>query len=83
MYDGLYCMWKETVTEPDVRQIEVERRKCRFPDENYLDVAKLYTFESCKLQCQKNEHMSLYNCTHLYMPFASKQIYACILLTIR
>ncbi|GLV31108.1 pickpocket 13 [Carabus blaptoides fortunei] len=63
----------ETITDPDVRQVQVARRKCRFPDENYLDVAKLYSFGSCKLQCQKNEHMSLYNCTHLYMPYAKQK----------
>lgn len=56
------------MSEPDVQDIEISRRKCRFADENNLDVATKYSIEACNLQCQKEAHLLLYNCTHHYMP---------------
>lgn len=61
---------QQTISDENVQEIDIPRRKCRFPDENNLTVARKYSFAACNLQCQKKAHMILYNCTHHYMPFA-------------
>lgn len=58
--------------EKEVESIDIQRRKCRFPAENYLKTSKVYSYPACLLECQREIHLKICNCTHHLMPFVSK-----------
>ncbi|XP_069685974.1 pickpocket protein 28-like [Periplaneta americana] len=41
-----------TITTPEARELSVAQRKCRFPEENFLKISPVYTFNLCKAQCR-------------------------------
>ncbi|BES96242.1 Amiloride-sensitive sodium channel [Nesidiocoris tenuis] len=53
---------------PEVRQLSVNRRKCRFPDENDLKSADFYSYSACILDCRRKAQMYLCNCTSHFTP---------------
>lgn len=53
----------ETADE-NVRNIPIESRKCRFPEENETMLAfPYYSFSACIAQCKVELKMKLCNCT--------------------
>lgn len=58
--------------EPEVRQLRVHQRKCRFPEENPLRVSDEYSNSACVTECRKNEQLKLCNCTSHLMPNTGK-----------
>ncbi|XP_068633535.1 pickpocket protein 28-like [Battus philenor] len=50
------------------RFISPSKRKCRYVDENFLDVYPYYSYTACTVQCRKNAQLKLCNCTSFYMP---------------
>ncbi|XP_018318427.1 sodium channel protein Nach [Agrilus planipennis] len=63
-----YISVKEIENEKQVRFTSVEQRKCRFIDENYLDVYEYYSYSACTTQCRKDAQFQKCNCTHHLMP---------------
>ncbi|XP_013145066.1 PREDICTED: sodium channel protein Nach [Papilio polytes] len=49
------------------RVIEPAKRKCRYVDENFLDVYPYYSYTACTVQCRKNAQLKTCNCTSFYM----------------
>ncbi|KAF5281881.1 hypothetical protein FQR65_LT14464 [Abscondita terminalis] len=59
---------KEIANQPEVRDVNVNQRQCRFAEESYLDVYKYYSYSACNVQCRKDAQIRMCNCTHHYMP---------------
>ncbi|PSN43586.1 hypothetical protein C0J52_16722 [Blattella germanica] len=62
-----------TVAEVDndegVRNVEIAKRKCKFPNENKgLTLFKEYSFSTCLLECRKNIELEICNCTSPLLP---------------
>lgn len=51
-----------------MKDVAIENRKCRYVDENYLDVYEYYSYSACLVQCRKDAHFKTCNCTHHLMP---------------
>ncbi|XP_031333865.1 sodium channel protein Nach-like [Photinus pyralis] len=64
---------EDTVNEPEVESLSIEKRNCRYPNENYLQTSKVYSYPACIIQCLKNIHLNSCNCTHHLMPSATIQ----------
>ncbi|XP_058817036.1 sodium channel protein Nach isoform X1 [Topomyia yanbarensis] len=54
--------------DPETKQVSVEQRKCRYPDENNLDVHAYYSYSACSVQCRKDKQLKTCNCTSHLMP---------------
>ncbi|EDS29204.1 pickpocket 13 [Culex quinquefasciatus] len=59
---------KDIENDPETKQVSVEQRKCRFPDENILDVHAYYSYSACSVQCRKDKQLKTCNCTNHLMP---------------
>ncbi|KAK5638688.1 hypothetical protein RI129_012983 [Pyrocoelia pectoralis] len=58
----------EIHNQPEVRDVSVDQRNCRFPEESNLDTYKSYSYSACNVQCRKDAQIARCNCTHHYMP---------------
>ncbi|KAL1137991.1 hypothetical protein AAG570_009686 [Ranatra chinensis] len=54
--------------EPEIRQLSVAQRKCRFADENNLEVSDEYSYSACVTDCRRKEQLRVCNCTSHLMP---------------
>ncbi|KAL0883196.1 hypothetical protein ABMA27_016633 [Loxostege sticticalis] len=50
------------------RLISPEKRKCRYTDENFLEVYRHYSYTACTVQCRKNAQLRVCNCTNFFVP---------------
>ncbi|BES96237.1 Amiloride-sensitive sodium channel [Nesidiocoris tenuis] len=57
-----------TENPPEVRELSVYQRKCRFHDENNLESADFYSYSACVVDCRRRAQMELCNCTSHFMP---------------
>ncbi|XP_046677389.1 acid-sensing ion channel 4, partial [Homalodisca vitripennis] len=55
--------------EPEVRQLTISQRGCRFPDENDLTVSTMYSYSACVTQCRLVEQLKNCNCSSHLMPY--------------
>nr|CAI5832737.1 unnamed protein product [Callosobruchus analis] len=63
----------EISNEDEIKNINVEKRGCKFPWENEgVLVHKHYSYSTCVVQCHAENHIRLCNCTHHLMPHYSK-----------
>ncbi|XP_045448255.1 sodium channel protein Nach-like [Melitaea cinxia] len=63
---------KNIENDVDARKIVPEKRKCRYINENILNVYPYYSYTACTVQCRKNAQMRLCNCTNFFMPNTSE-----------
>lgn len=63
----------EIENDENVKDVTVEKRGCRFPDEKpkNLMVHDYYSYSTCVVQCHADAHVDLCNCTHHLMPYYS------------
>ncbi|XP_053692397.1 sodium channel protein Nach [Sabethes cyaneus] len=59
---------KNIANDPETKQVNVEQRKCRYPDENNLNVHAYYSYSACSVQCRKDKQLKTCNCTSHLMP---------------
>jgi acid-sensing ion channel, other len=59
---------KYVENDPEARDVSVVQRNCRFPEENYVEVHKYYSFSACSVQCRKDEQVRLCDCNSHVMP---------------
>ncbi|KAK9499911.1 hypothetical protein O3M35_002850 [Rhynocoris fuscipes] len=50
------------------REVSVEQRNCRFPDENDIPMFKYYSYSTCVTYCRARAQIHYCNCTHHFMP---------------
>ncbi|KAL4713973.1 hypothetical protein ACJJTC_005604 [Scirpophaga incertulas] len=50
------------------RSITPEKRKCRYTNENSLNVYRHYSYTACTVQCRKEAQLRVCNCTNYFMP---------------
>nr|CAI5832738.1 unnamed protein product [Callosobruchus analis] len=63
----------EISNEDEIKNINVEKRGCKFPWENEgVLVHKHYSYSTCVVQCHAENHIRLCNCTHHLMPHYNK-----------
>ena len=58
----------EIENDPQLLDVSVEQRNCRFPHENPLTLHNKYSYSTCIVECHARSQMELCNCTHHYMP---------------
>ncbi|KAG5878520.1 hypothetical protein JTB14_018903 [Gonioctena quinquepunctata] len=64
-----YFAIKEIENQPQVKDVSVEQRKCRFPEESMgIDVHRFYSYSSCCVQCRKEAQLQKCGCVHHLMP---------------
>ncbi|XP_060533923.1 sodium channel protein Nach-like [Cylas formicarius] len=63
-----YFTVKDIENQPEVKDLSIRQRKCRFPDENYLEVVPYYSYSGCLLQCKKTAQMEKCGCAHHLVP---------------
>ncbi|ENN81481.1 hypothetical protein D910_09425, partial [Dendroctonus ponderosae] len=51
-----------------VKSLNIHQRKCRFAEENYLDVINSYSYSACLMQCRKDAQLRKCGCAHHLMP---------------
>lgn len=66
---------KNIENDPQTSSVSVEQRKCRFIDENILDVHKYYSYSACSVQCRKDRQMEICNCTSHLMPNTDQSLH--------
>lgn len=59
---------KYVENDVEARDVSVVQRNCRFPEENYVEVHKYYSFSACSVQCRKDEQVRLCGCNSHVMP---------------
>lgn len=72
-FDKQITIWffEEMTNNEQVKFIDVERRGCRYPDENFLKVSKYYSYSFCTLEHLYDVEMKLCGCVLHLMPGAS------------
>ena len=66
---------KNIENDPETKDVSVTQRNCRYPDENYLNVHRLYSYSACSVQCRKDEQLRVCNCTSHLMPNTPESLY--------
>ncbi|PSN55529.1 hypothetical protein C0J52_18015 [Blattella germanica] len=51
-----------------VEEVSIDKRQCRFPDENNLKVYPIYSPAGCIVNCRKDLQLKYCNCTSYFMP---------------
>ncbi|XP_055592167.1 sodium channel protein Nach isoform X2 [Uranotaenia lowii] len=59
---------KDIENDSETTQVSVDQRKCRFPEENILNVHDYYSYSACSVQCRKDKQLAICNCTSHLMP---------------
>ncbi|PNF15837.1 hypothetical protein B7P43_G09894 [Cryptotermes secundus] len=71
VYYKIFLQVTEVISVPQVKEINIAKRQCKFPEENanfYL--YNLYSYSTCLVECRRRESMHLCNCTNPLMPAA-------------
>ncbi|CAH1993032.1 unnamed protein product [Acanthoscelides obtectus] len=68
MHVKRYFTIKEIDNQPEVKDVNIRQRKCRFNDESDLDVYRYYSYSACTVQCRKDAQMNKCGCAHHLMP---------------
>ncbi|RZC35102.1 degenerin del-1 [Asbolus verrucosus] len=68
IYYHRFLAIKEIENQPEVRDVSVRQRKCRFSDETDLDVYPHYSYSACCVQCRKDAQIRTCDCAHHLMP---------------
>ncbi|CAH1638183.1 unnamed protein product [Spodoptera littoralis] len=63
-----YITIRNIENDAGARLISPEKRKCRYIDENFLQVYHHYSYTACTVQCRKDAQLKLCNCTNYFMP---------------
>lgn len=59
---------KHIRTTEQVLQMDINKRECYLPDENFLKYFKFYTVSNCQLECLTNLTLKNCGCVLFYMP---------------
>ncbi|XP_028042914.1 sodium channel protein Nach-like [Bombyx mandarina] len=68
MFHRRYIALRNIENDSGTRSIAPEKRKCRYNDENFLDVYRHYSYTACTVQCRKDAQMRFCNCSNYFMP---------------
>ncbi|XP_049825098.1 sodium channel protein Nach [Aethina tumida] len=68
-----YMAIKEIENQPEVKDVSIQQRKCRFTEETDLDVYPYYSYSACCVQCRKDAQLRICSCAHHLMPNVSFQ----------
>ncbi|XP_026282495.2 sodium channel protein Nach-like [Frankliniella occidentalis] len=72
LFWGLNFHMRFAVTEiendPQLLDVSVAQRNCRFPHESPLTLHDKYSYSTCIVECHARYQMQFCNCTHHYMP---------------
>ncbi|GBP65403.1 Sodium channel protein Nach [Eumeta japonica] len=63
-----YITIRNIENDAGARLIAPEKRKCRYTDENPLQVYRHYSYSACTVQCRKEAQLKHCNCTNFFMP---------------
>ncbi|XP_057664500.1 pickpocket protein 28-like [Diorhabda carinulata] len=63
-----YFAIKEIENQPEVKHVEIDKRKCRFPEETDFDVYRYYSYSACSVRCRKRAQLSKCRCAHHLVP---------------
>lgn len=57
-----------TITDPVLKRISIQTRKCLFSQESSLEYFKHYTFTNCELECISKQSRDICNCVEFWIP---------------
>jgi acid-sensing ion channel, other len=60
----MIIQYKDIINAENVRNIDPEIRKCKFPDERGKFTYKAYSFTTCATECLKNAQIKFCGCSH-------------------
>ncbi|XP_063623985.1 pickpocket protein 28-like [Cydia splendana] len=63
-----YISIRTIANDEAARFISPVKRKCRYTDENFLDVYRHYSYSACTVQCRKDAQIRFCNCTNYFTP---------------
>ncbi|XP_041979423.1 uncharacterized protein LOC121733272 [Aricia agestis] len=63
-----YISIKNIENDAGARLIPPKKRKCRYTDENILQVYPYYSYTACTVQCRKDAQVRMCNCASYFMP---------------
>ncbi|KAI4464283.1 amiloride-sensitive sodium channel-related [Holotrichia oblita] len=59
---------KKVESTETLKNIDVVKRQCFFPEERYLQFYRSYSEKNCKLECQANRTLRACNCVPYFLP---------------
>jgi len=63
-----------TYTTLEAREMSIQQRKCRYPDENNLRISPIYTFNFCQMECRMKIARQKCDCIpHFYRKTGNSQ----------
>ncbi|KAL3270747.1 hypothetical protein HHI36_021272 [Cryptolaemus montrouzieri] len=66
---------REIENQPEVKDVSVEQRKCKFTYENDLGIYRHYSYSACCVHCRKNAQLKVCGCVHHLMPNVPKEFF--------
>lgn len=63
----------EIENQPEVKDVSIEQRNCRFMEESDLEVYSYYSYSACSVQCRKDAQLKICNCSHHLIPNSLKE----------
>ena len=78
IHPGLHTTWTvqamEIAPSDDLREVSIEKRNCRFPDESsHLKIFKVYSKKACLFECQLEKAAAVCKCYPWYIPAVPNQ----------
>lgn len=56
----------------NLRNLDINQRKCRFSDESNLPISRIYTYNICLMNCRRNLAIELCKCVPHFYPIIGK-----------
>lgn len=66
--EEFYIKINRISNQEEVHDVDIPKRSCRFPNENYINIYPVYSVSACLVNCRRNLQLQLCNCTSYYMP---------------
>ncbi|XP_044763116.1 sodium channel protein Nach [Coccinella septempunctata] len=70
-----YISIREIENQPEVKDVSIEQRKCRFTYESPLEVHDHYSYSACCVDCRKKAQLEMCGCVHHLMPNVPKHLF--------
>ncbi|XP_021916966.1 sodium channel protein Nach isoform X2 [Zootermopsis nevadensis] len=73
--EEFYIKINRISNQEEVHDVDIPKRSCRFPNENYINIYPVYSVSACLVNCRRNLQLQLCNCTSYYMPNGDPKLY--------
>ncbi|KAG6443740.1 hypothetical protein O3G_MSEX003027 [Manduca sexta] len=74
IYHRRYISIRNIENDAGARMIAPKKRKCRYTDENFVDIYRHYSYTACTVQCRKEAQLRLCNCSNYFIPNVAEHL---------